>query len=173
MILSCDENSVGYEPFKAMIKHNKTAKILFNGVEQTQCITASEEAGFVIRNELDSSGRPFLIHGDEISRETVYGTVQIIIEDDKRVPGPNAIKVTLTPIQSLCAKMSGMDKFLSIVSGLIFGCGILLIVRVCILSVDLTQGQILTQHLSELILSAGCLTGGMAIFSNAKSKGES
>lgn len=55
---------------------NKTAKVFLDGVEQTECLIADEEEGYIKRFKRDKSGRPF-VEVDDLATEVIHGKVEI------------------------------------------------------------------------------------------------
>jgi hypothetical protein len=53
--------------------------VLLDGVEQTQCITADEEQGYVVRYKTDAHGKLVFNAGTEACEtEVVHGKVEIV-----------------------------------------------------------------------------------------------
>lgn len=72
MRISVDEKDPGFANFRG-----HATKVLLDGVEVHDCITADEEAGECLCYKDDENGKPVL-DGDEIATEIRRGKVQII-----------------------------------------------------------------------------------------------
>lgn len=58
------------------IKVGKPVDVFLDGEQQTGCIEADDEQGYIIRNKRDENGN-LIIEGDEFVRETIHGTVEV------------------------------------------------------------------------------------------------
>lgn len=69
MRLSINQSDPGF-------RQGARANVFLNGEPVRRCITADEEAGFVIVHKADDTGRVLIANG-ELVEETLYGAVII------------------------------------------------------------------------------------------------
>lgn len=75
MRLSVDQNDPGYQPDKILM-----ARVMFNGQPITDCVTADEEEGMVLRYARNADGKFIMVVGtDEALLERLFGRVSIYV----------------------------------------------------------------------------------------------
>lgn len=79
MRISADRTDAGYSMFCAVLAEGKKVYVFLNEKEQQECITADDEAGFVLRLKLDNEGNPQVDPNDSnrVWSEKVLGDVRI------------------------------------------------------------------------------------------------
>jgi hypothetical protein len=71
--VSVEESDPGYMAWHLIMSHDATVKILLDGVEQEEVITADESAGFVKRHA------PRAMYGGEYPIQVLTGKVELVI----------------------------------------------------------------------------------------------
>jgi len=81
MRISANSDDIGYQAYMQSLADRKTVTVRLDGVEQSVCITADEEAGSLVRCVLDAQGRAQIDPNDKESIwvETVHGKVEVTI----------------------------------------------------------------------------------------------
>lgn len=73
--ISIEEGDPGQVPFQLLGKQRWDVRILLDGVEQRECVTADRKEGWVKRYVTDNNGR-LSVRGDRIATEIVHGKVE-------------------------------------------------------------------------------------------------
>jgi hypothetical protein len=81
MRMSCDTSDPGYRAFIEAGGHGGKVVVYLDDVEQTECITADEEEGFVLRHVTDAAGDIVLNEArTETLKERATGKVRIEVQ---------------------------------------------------------------------------------------------
>jgi len=83
MRLSADKSDPGYVPWRIAVAEGKSIRVLLDGIEQREVVTADDELGVLVRPKLNWEGK-LLIDPDNRDRvwlETLQGQVRIEISE--------------------------------------------------------------------------------------------
>lgn len=78
MRLSVRKDDPGY-PAWSRIDQKAEVRVYLDGIQVEECITADEEAGYVLCNKL-KNGKPFITKTQEVATEKRHGRVEIRVD---------------------------------------------------------------------------------------------